>query len=259
MRQLRNLRIWVPDLIQHGNLRMVLGPLLLVFVLYSCKRESQKIISTFDNGKPEIVRQYPDSKDTTEYLYMRYFENGQLLVKGMIKNNKQEGHWQWWYKNGIVHDSALLKDGKYIGTRKHWYENGVIKEVEYIDPHDDCIANSCNGQLIFYDSLGRIVIVEFLKDGKFDGRVIQYYYNDKNGQIKRYGEYKNDLPWGKRIEWYTDNRRTEGQYLNGKEEGTWHYYKNNKEYSQNEYKNGKVLTIKNLDTLTHQITNSPTH
>jgi len=153
-------------------------------------------------------------------------------------------------------DSAHLIAGKYMYINKHWYPDGKVKKIEYMRPGGDCDSVCCNEHEITYDTTGRIISDLNFNQGKFDSAQILYYYKaDANAMFKKYMGYKNGIETGKRIEWYGNNKRVEGQYVGGKEEGTWRYYKNNKEYAENIFKNGKAVNLKEIDTISIEKSN----
>ncbi|MFM9946012.1 MAG: toxin-antitoxin system YwqK family antitoxin [Bacteroidia bacterium] len=103
----------------------ILG-IFLIFIFSCGTKYKTKVIEKWGNGKNKIVHLYSDTYDSTNYLMATYYDNGQLEVKGKLKNKIREGFWQWWYKNGNKKEEATYSNGYFKGIKKHWNEDGKL-------------------------------------------------------------------------------------------------------------------------------------
>ena len=84
------------------------------------------------------------------------------------------------------------------------------------------------------------IIKEDIKKKRSNGKYIngKYIYEDGKYYI---GEFKNDIPNGKGIKYYpNDNILYDGNFVNGKFEGSGKYYYNDGKYFIGQYKNGLI-------------------
>ena len=92
--------------------------------------------------------------------------------------------------------------------------------------------------LRFYRDNGKIMFEQNFKDGKRDGKYIDYL---PNGKIMFEQNYKNDIIDGKCI-WYHENGQIEeeGNYKDGKKDGKWiWYYEGGQIFGEGNYKDGE--------------------
>ena len=75
-------------------------------------------------------------------LWIRYFYNGNLSIKGNFKDNKQEGYWMSYYDNGQLYLDRIYKDGKLEGIWKSYYENGQLN-YEWNYKEGELISQKC--------------------------------------------------------------------------------------------------------------------
>jgi len=146
-------------------------------------------------------------------FHIEYKSNkGQILSKGYIKDNKEDGLWEDFYedgnlkrkmnfKNGLRHgnfieyfdNSDISLIGKYwhnqkIDTLKWFYKDGTIKIKEvYIV---DTINKKCVGYVNHFFENGKIHKIVPILDWKREGIAKLYY---ENGNLKFLTEYKNDV------------------------------------------------------------------
>ena len=79
-----------------------------------------------------------------------FWENGQKVREGILKDSLREGKWTWWYKNGRLWKEGNytkgVKTGKWVaffddstkqseeyfenGTNVFWYANGQKKKTK---------------------------------------------------------------------------------------------------------------------------------
>lgn len=197
----------------------------ILFALLGCDApETKKIISTYENGQPEIVIYYPKGEDTLTYRKEVFYKTGKQDYIGNILENKKEGIWTWWYENGNKKDQSKYADGYYVDTVFHWYESGTIRQLEIVESRtvrtDGCC--NCNGTVIRYykngnpmelfrniDTIqedtaktwyknGQLEWYAYFKNGEEEGLSETYY---RNGQTMRSGKIKNGLLQGNVTRW----------------------------------------------------------
>lgn len=71
---------------------------------------------------------------------VKHWKNGKIESQGIMKNDKEEGKWTYWYDNGQKWSEGMYADGRKTGEWKYWYETGIVKEN----------ANQENGAYISY-------------------------------------------------------------------------------------------------------------
>ena len=59
--------------------------------------------------------------------YKEWYENGQLYVECVYKDDKIEGEYKEWYENGQLYAECVYKNGIFDGEYKEWYENGKLR------------------------------------------------------------------------------------------------------------------------------------
>ena len=59
--------------------------------------------------------------------FVRYYENGQLRVKGNYKEGKEHGLRESYFKNGQLRIKGNYKDGKRDGLQEFYHENGEVR------------------------------------------------------------------------------------------------------------------------------------
>jgi hypothetical protein len=97
------------------------------------------------NFKPKAL------KDTIGGIYHEFYENGNVKVKGIYKNNKRDGDWSFFYDNGKLWSWGEYTDGVRNGGSSVYYENGVLKmEGTYLN-------NKQVGIWKFYNKEGKLI------------------------------------------------------------------------------------------------------
>jgi len=218
----------------------------LIIVLAFCifpgcgETETKKIVSTFNNGKPEVVFYFPEKGDTLTYRKEVFYESGKQSYTGHRVKGTKDGVWTWWYENGNLKDKCKYVDGFYVDTVYHWYENGQIKQIEIVAGRtvrtDGCC--NCNGTIIRYDESGKEKEMFTSLNHKFEG-ISKTFEEDGSWKIRT---YKNDTLNGPTSEHLIDSGKViivTGQYENGKETGLWKWFdKDSLLYQTVVYENG---------------------
>jgi hypothetical protein len=99
----------------------------------------------YQSFKPKV------KQDTIGGIYHEYYENGNVKVKGIYKNNKRDGDWSFFYDNGKLWSWGEYNEGLRNGGSSVYYENGVLKmEGKYLN-------NKQVGLWKFYNKEGKLI------------------------------------------------------------------------------------------------------
>lgn len=105
---------------------------------------NQKIENSAPNFKPHVL------KDTIGGVFHEYYQNGNIKIKGILKNGKRDGDWSYFYENGKLWSWGEYTEGVRNGASSVYYENGVLKmEGNYFN-------NKQIGIWKFYDENGNL-------------------------------------------------------------------------------------------------------
>jgi antitoxin component YwqK of YwqJK toxin-antitoxin module len=124
-----------------------------------------------------------------------YFESGEKMSEGQLKNSKEQGKWTYWHENGNVQTIAYYKNGLPDGTWQWFDENGLpVKSGNY-------------------------------KWGLEHGTWIEYY---ENGNLADSGSFFESRMHGEWKFWFEDGTLYQtGFYDWGRDDGTWKTYHEN--------------------------------
>ena len=82
------------------------------------------LYSNYNSNLISFKNIYINPNDKLDFIIENYYPNGQLELRGRLKNNIQEGHWTWWHENGIK------KDETYFNNKYSTRDKPAIGEVE---------------------------------------------------------------------------------------------------------------------------------
>ena len=206
--------------------------------------ESELLYKIDDNTTP-FTGVIVDENKEEEYEFL-----------GRLKNGKKDGPWIRWYESKKVPEVVLMptpepqpkgtwsggketlgayKDGKKHGLWTTYYSNQQIKDIGTYE------NGVYNGKWTFYYENGEKEREGTLRDGNAHDKWI--FYNEK-GKKTQEGSFNEGLKNGKWIAYFEDGKLTEGEYKDGKKDGTWtswwDYDKTRKEM-QGSYKSGKMV------------------
>jgi antitoxin component YwqK of YwqJK toxin-antitoxin module len=174
-------------------MKIQLAITLLISFLQGCKTEYRKIVETYLNGNPKIEHIYSDQRDTTNYTYNSYYENGKLMFSSKIIGNKFADEKRSYYDNGQVkrieklYKPAAFGDSLYDCQVLNYWKSGKL-ESRYT------FQNSLlNGTAYYYDSLGRLGRSDEYVNGKLTGKEVHYF---PNGKVKEIETVRNDSAYG---------------------------------------------------------------
>ena len=205
-----------------------------VTLLISCN--SRDVTQKYSNGKTKEERIY-SNRSLGNYMIIRYFENGKKQFEGTVQHNL------------------------FVGRKISYYSSGTIEQIDSLIKPCELDECCCTGTITKFDSLGHILSIIEVKNGKKNG--LAKIWGDNGKYWEHY--YSDDIKNGKSLEVHEDKRRVFGQYINGKEEGEWIWkdstgkldqtaffknglydsiaikYANEKKEEERLYKNGKLI------------------
>ena len=179
----------------------------------SLNNKTGKWIYYWGNGNIMIEGEYFQNLKTKEWKY--YYKNGNIQQKGTYIKNLPNGLWEWWYDG-----KRKRRTEEYLNGR----ENGIVNEYDtngVIITYGEYVYGEREGEwyYIMNDYKEKGNYIGGMKTGKW-----KKIYLNKN-QIKFSGEYINDTPIGKHIEYFPNGIiRKIGKYRDGEKEGEWKIY-----------------------------------
>ena len=78
---------------------------------------------------PTDKSQKLEFRPITDGIKTAYYLNGSIFSKGEIKNQRENGSWEFWHPNGQKAREGNFIDGKQNGTHKYWYDNGQLRGI----------------------------------------------------------------------------------------------------------------------------------
>ena len=161
----------------------------ILLSLLSCNQTditNEIIVEKFNNGNVKIKRQLNSINDTSNFIYTEYYENGQLMRSGPMKDSIIYGQWKFYYDNG-----KLKEQGTFIIDDSL---NSGIWTYRYIMPVKDEEGNIINEP----DSLwSRAYRIEREKKNLHVCKEGDWESYHENGIIKSKGNYEKGRLSGK--------------------------------------------------------------
>ncbi|WP_440236608.1 toxin-antitoxin system YwqK family antitoxin [Cytophaga sp.] len=105
-----------------------------------------------------------------------FYNNKDLLAKGMFKYGVKTGIWRYWYKGGKLKSKEIWKDGLLTGVSFSYDKDGNLQAKKTYK------KGKLNGWVYYYDSKGLLSRKECFQDGK-PTRSIVYTINDKGKAV----------------------------------------------------------------------------
>jgi antitoxin component YwqK of YwqJK toxin-antitoxin module len=155
-----------------------LFPVLLAILFVSCTSKKSdnsgffirnNIVYKNDSKTPYtgIIKAKTEGKDFEYYIkdgqkngeFKITFENGNLIMKGNIINDKNEGKWLYYYPSGELESEGNFKDNKADSVWTWYFPNGKIKEKGYF------VNGLREGNAKMYDALGNVSMENEYKKG----------------------------------------------------------------------------------------------
>ncbi len=176
------------------------------------------------------------------FFSVSYLSFSQEAVNKTDSKGQKQGKWVARYPDGTLKYEGIFDQGKPVGELKRFHENGKVKALMNYRANSERVFASLfdeEGKLyakgIFEGTLrdstwnffsGELLVqTESYRLGKKEGLATGF---DRNGKVMTEKEWKNDLPDGKSIEYYsTGVKRNEITYVAGKKNGAALFYDEN--------------------------------
>jgi antitoxin component YwqK of YwqJK toxin-antitoxin module len=155
-----------------------LVPVLLVVLFFSCTPKKidnggffikNNIVYKNDTNTPftGIIKAKAEGKNFEYYVkdglkngeFKITFENGNLVMKGNIVNDKNEGKWVYYYPSGELESEGNFKYNKPDGIWAWYFPSGKVKEKGIF------VDGLREGNWKMYDELGHISMENEYKNG----------------------------------------------------------------------------------------------
>ncbi|MBL0744535.1 toxin-antitoxin system YwqK family antitoxin [Chryseolinea lacunae] len=163
-------------------------------------------------------------------MWEYFFESGRKSMEGIIYGKNREGEWKTYYETGQLKETGEYKSGKHIGRWKTYFEDGPLKgEIEYVDDF---------GRYTEYYHSGKIY-GEGPRSGTKNVGLWRYYAED--GTLQNEGDFDNGKKNGTWTSYYPSGKvASKGVFNNDDPNGSWQYlYEDGTVRSQGEFQNGK--------------------
>ncbi len=113
------------------------------------------VACTTENSVEEPTKQ--EKKNTTEIAatpqipdgdFVQKYPNGQIQIKGEMRNNKRVGLWTAYYPNGVKQSESTYEKGILSGRTASFYKNGQVRYIGYF------LGGKRDGKWDFYSEQG---------------------------------------------------------------------------------------------------------
>jgi antitoxin component YwqK of YwqJK toxin-antitoxin module len=215
----------------------------------------------------DTVFNQTDSKDMKQGYWKKFYPNGNLMYRGLFKDDKPVGEMKRYFESGNLKATLIFDEKSDYAAARIYYEDGTLASDGF---YSGSKKDSTWNYYSYYD--GKLKSRESYKEGMKDGFSLQYY---PGGSLFDKTEWRNDLKdgiWEQYFEdgsvslraTYKDGKLTgdfnvyysnghamiKGFYSNDKREGSWTYYNENGSMNQEvSYTDGHP---KNKEELTEQ-------
>jgi antitoxin component YwqK of YwqJK toxin-antitoxin module len=120
--------------------------------------DNEVIISKYVNEQPQIIREFEEKDGLRIYVYEKeYYEDGNLLKEGALKDNKRHGIWKSYYRDGTKWSEGEFVNGKMEGSTTTYHPNG---QVRYTGTFEN---GKKAGEWRFYDEDGELLEIQFFQ------------------------------------------------------------------------------------------------
>lgn len=152
---------------------------------------------------------------------VKIFRNGIRTAEGdMTNDGLRIGAWrEYYFEGGQLNSEGDYKAGYKAGQWVYYFQNGTVQQKgKYTDKGEP------DGEWKWYYEDGSLLRVESFRNGQEHGRLVEY---SDTGKVITEGEYVNGLEEGV---WFVEvgDHHEEGVYEAGMKQGVWkHYYISN--------------------------------
>ncbi len=144
----------------------------------------------YDEQNRLKAKWYEDENGLRNGKYEEWYDNGNLKIECMFKDNEIIDYLKKYNENGLLDSSSNFYDG--VEKIINYYPNEKPLSISYN------IEGIRQGKHLIYYENGNLLKEANYKDGKLDGIVKEYY---ENGNIHRNKSYINNNPTGHNIEY----------------------------------------------------------
>jgi hypothetical protein len=125
---------------------------ILLFAVFSCSHEPAAVADKNvqrDTLQSDFIFSTKNDSVIDNGEYIKYYKNGVMEMRGMMKNGKRDGVWKSWYESGLPWSETTFKEGVKNGKTITWYENET-KRYEGFYTND-----KESGKWLFWDESGK--------------------------------------------------------------------------------------------------------
>lgn len=120
--------------------------------------KNEVVISKYINEQPQIVRKFEIKDEVRVFIYEKeFYDDGNLLKEGALKDNKRNGVWKSYYKDGTKWSEGEFIDGKMEGNTTSYHSNGQIRYTGSFE------EGKKSGEWRFYDENGELLEIQFFQ------------------------------------------------------------------------------------------------
>lgn len=177
-----------------------------------------------------VLAEFKDGMFNGKY---QHFKNNKLTEDCTYKEGNRDGVFKRYHYDGVtVQNERTLVGGKVDGIAKTYFQDGKVETEKQFTLGVE------NGYDRRYDSDGKLLLDQYYKDGKPEGKWTEHLSGNV-GNMTRISNYKNGLREGQWSEtWEDGTPRKKTSYKEGKKDGTWiNYRKDGKPEKSTTYKN----------------------
>lgn len=183
-------------------------------------------------------------------IYSSFYDSGELLSRGEIKNGRKTGLWKSWYESGRMRDE-FDHTGEHIRLIRFWSAGGRLLIADgsgdYIvydeNGNKSLEAHYKNGRLegefVAYNGEGNVFSTSMYSEGLEHGESVIYH---GNGEKYCCGDYKDGRRDGEWIWWNEDGSlSSKVNFIDGKKEGIQEFWEDDIKIKEEEYSNGEYI------------------
>lgn len=112
-------------------------------------KKAQIIWDKYENGNAKIIHQFlTDTANLDdEYYYMEFYENGNLKLHGLEKQEVRKKEWNYYFENGKLRAKVNFKNDTLNGLITIYASNGQIEAKDSIQNN---VLQSKNSKIIYF-------------------------------------------------------------------------------------------------------------
>lgn len=119
---------------------------------------NQVVVTRYINDQPQIINYFEVVEGDKVVVYQKeYYEDGNLLKEGAIKNNKRHGIWTSYYRDGKKWSEGEFVEGKMEGSTTSFHPNGGVRYTGSFE------NGRKSGEWRFYDEDGELQEIQYFQ------------------------------------------------------------------------------------------------